>query len=76
MQSALCTRPSNTQTLPSLTAIRLFAAAYEERSFSRAAAREHTTQPAVSQRVRALEDELGVRLLERSPRCPARCGSG
>ena len=33
-------RPSNTQTLPSLTAIRLFAAAYEERSFSRAAARE------------------------------------
>jgi LysR family transcriptional regulator, nitrogen assimilation regulatory protein len=53
--------------MPSLTAIRLFAAAYEERSFSRAAAREHTTQPAVSQRVRALEDELGVRLLERSP---------
>ncbi len=53
--------------MPSITAIRLFAAAYEERSFSRAAAREHTTQPAVSQRVRALEDELGVRLLERSP---------
>jgi DNA-binding transcriptional LysR family regulator len=53
--------------VPSLTAIRLFTAAYEERSFSRAAEREHTTQPAVSQRVRALEDELGVRLLERSP---------
>lgn len=52
--------------MPSLTAIRLFAAAYEERSFSRAAAREHTTQPAVSQRIRALEDELGVRLFERS----------
>jgi DNA-binding transcriptional LysR family regulator len=57
----------DTGTVPSLTAIRLFTAAYEERSFSRAAAREHTTQPAVSQRVRALEDELGVRLLERSP---------
>ncbi|MBC7781013.1 MAG: LysR family transcriptional regulator [Proteobacteria bacterium] len=53
--------------MPSLTAIRLFTAAYEERSFSRAAAREHTTQPAVSQRIRALEDELGVKLLERSP---------
>ncbi len=53
--------------MPSLTAIRLFAAAYEERSFSRAAVREHTTQPAVSQRIRALEEELGVRLLERSP---------
>ena len=57
----------DTETVPTLTAIRLFTAAYEERSFSRAAAREHTTQPAVSQRVRALEDELGVRLLERSP---------
>lgn len=53
--------------MPSLTAIRLFTAAYEERSFSRAALREHTTQPAVSQRLRALEDELGVKLLERSP---------
>jgi DNA-binding transcriptional LysR family regulator len=53
--------------MPSLTAIRLFAAAYEEHSFSRAAAREHTTQPAVSQRIRGLEDELGVKLFERSP---------
>lgn len=52
--------------MPSLTAIRLFAAAYEERSFSRAAGREHTTQPAVSQRIRALEEELGVRLFDRS----------
>lgn len=52
--------------MPSLTAIRLFTAAYEERSFSRAASREHTTQPAVSQRIRALEDELAVRLFDRS----------
>lgn len=59
--------PPSAPIVPSLTAIRLFTAAYEERSFSRAAEREHTTQPAVSQRVRALEDELGVRLLERSP---------
>lgn len=53
--------------MPTLTTIRLFVAAYEERSFSRAASREHTTQPAVSQRVRALEEELGVQLFERSP---------
>lgn len=55
------------QAMPTLTTIRLFVAAYEERSFSRAANREHTTQPAVSQRIRALEDELAVRLFERSP---------
>ena len=40
----------------------------EERSFSRAAARLHRTQPAVSQTVAKLEAELGEVLLERSSR--------
>jgi DNA-binding transcriptional LysR family regulator len=38
------------------------------KSFRGAAARLNTTQPAVSQRIAQLEDQLGVRLLERSGR--------
>jgi len=45
-----------------------FLAVAEERSFSRAAARLHRTQPAVSQTVAKLEAELGEILLERSSR--------
>lgn len=45
-----------------------FLAVAEERSFSRAAARLHRTQPAVSQVVARLEAELGETLLERSSR--------
>lgn len=45
-----------------------FLAVAEERSFSRAAARLHRTQPAVSQIVAKLEAELGETLLERSSR--------
>lgn len=40
-------------------------------SFRRAAEKLHTTQPAVSQRIAALEAELGVRLLERTKRAVA-----
>ncbi len=40
----------------------------EERSFSRAAARLHRTQPAVSQAIAKLEGELGEVLFERSSR--------
>lgn len=43
----------------------LFVAAYEERSFTAAAARENATQPGVSQHIRKLEDRLGVRLFTR-----------
>src|SRR4051812_11067181 len=49
-----------------LTAMRVFLAVAEERSFSRAAAKVHRTQPAVSQAVRRLEDELGEQLFDRS----------
>lgn len=49
----------------SLQDIRLFVAVYEERSFTRAAEREHATQSGVSQHVRKLESRYGVRLFER-----------
>lgn len=45
-----------------------FLAVAEERSFSRAAARLHRTQPAVSQAVAKLEGELNEILFERSSR--------
>jgi DNA-binding transcriptional LysR family regulator len=45
-----------------------FLAVAEERSFSRAAARLHRTQPAVSQVVRKLEEEIGEVLFDRSSR--------
>ncbi|WP_226583361.1 LysR family transcriptional regulator [Acuticoccus sediminis] len=46
-------------------------AIYESDSLNEAAARRHVTQPAFSRRVRAIEDYLGVTLLERT-RKPAR----
>lgn len=45
-----------------------FLAVAEERSFSRAAARLHRTQPAVSQAIAKLEGELGEVLFERTSR--------
>jgi DNA-binding transcriptional LysR family regulator len=49
-----------------LTALKVFLAVAQERSFSRAAAKVHRTQPAVSQAVRRLELELGEQLFDRS----------
>src|SRR5579875_433856 len=45
-----------------------FLAVVEERGFSRAAVRLHRTQPAVSQTIRKLEEELGEQLFERTSR--------
>ena len=45
-----------------------FLAVARERSFSAAARRLHRTQPAISQAVRRIEDELGERLFDRSSR--------
>ncbi len=49
-----------------LGALKVFLAVAQERSFSRAAAKVHRTQPAVSQAVRRLELELGEQLFDRS----------
>ena len=43
----------------------LFVAAYEERSFTAAARREHATQSGVSQHIRKLEDTLKTKLFAR-----------
>src|SRR5262249_22766997 len=48
--------------------MRYFTAVAERGSFTRAAAELHVAQQAVSQQVRALEQSLGVTLLERSSR--------
>ncbi|MGQ9779287.1 MAG: LysR family transcriptional regulator [Bacillota bacterium] len=45
--------------------LRIFLQVVENASFSRAAAALHLTQPAVSQQIRALEDELGLELVRR-----------
>jgi len=49
-----------------LLELRAFLAVVNEGSFSRAAARLQRTQPAISQAVRRLEDELGQKLFDRS----------
>ncbi len=51
-----------------LQQLRSFAAVARHRHFTRAAAELHIGQPAVSQHVRRLEAELGVRLLTRTTR--------
>src|ERR1700704_1799660 len=49
-----------------LWALKMFLAVAHEHSFSRAAAKVHRTQPAVSQAVRRLEKDLGEELFDRS----------
>src|SRR4029450_9179974 len=59
-----------------LGALKVFLAVAQERSFSRAAAKVHRTQPAVSQGVRRLEADLGEQLFDRSPKSGTRADAG
>ena len=59
-----------------LAALKVFLTVAQERSFSRAAAKVHRTQPAVSQAVRRLELELGEAVCSSAqtrPRCTPSC---
>ncbi len=56
---------SQSQMIESLRDMRLFVAAYEERSFTAAAERENATQSGVSQHIRKIEERFGVRLFSR-----------
>ncbi len=54
----------------------VFSEVADTRNFSRAAERLHMTQPAVSQHIRALEERLKVRLLERNNKSVALTKAG
>src|SRR5688500_944053 len=54
--------------LPPLEALRVFAAAARSASFAKAAETLHLTPSAVSHRIKALEEQLGLALFERRVR--------
>ncbi|QDC00702.1 LysR family transcriptional regulator [Mesorhizobium sp. 8] len=51
-----------------ITGLHYFSAVAEERSFSRASARLRIAQPAISRKIKALEQDLGVQLFTRHTR--------
>ncbi len=59
-----------------LRQLRYLVALAEEGNFTRAAATAHVAQPALSQQIRRLEDELGLALVERTTRRVALTDAG
>jgi DNA-binding transcriptional LysR family regulator len=59
-----------------LRQLRYLVALAQERNFTRAASAEHVAQPALSQQIRRLEDELGLALVERTTRRVALTDAG
>ena len=59
-----------------LRQLRYLVALADERHFTRAAAREHIAQPALSQQIRRLEAEVGLALVERTTRRVAMTEAG
>ncbi len=56
--------------------LRYLIALADERHFTRAAEREHIAQPALSQQIRRLEEEVGIALVERTTRRVAMTEAG
>ncbi len=56
--------------------LRYFVAVVEEGSFSHAAEREHVSQPALSQQIHKLEEELNQQLFDRLPRATVLTDAG